>query len=316
MTNAVAGALCVALCAAAAGLTTTADAAPRARAHGYDVSKRAGWQVWSVRGGDGAFRLRLRRGTGRSWLSAVRPNGDPFAVDLGTDAAGRTVAVYARCAGGRCRVAALDPRTAHAWFLPIPPFPAGDRTPQVSLHRGVVTYAFTVGAWSTIKRVRADGSRPPRIVLEKSGVVTHLDTGPRGLAYVVVEPEPDVAHASASVLLRRLGARRSRRVGGAAYGEEGGTEVVSLAFSGRRLVWGLTGSDANLVTFGQIAWHDLRTGRSGDRRAPGGWLFSAAPDETNPVAPMLLAYAPHGNANADAEPSDREILRRVSGTAR
>jgi len=297
--------LAVALASAAAA---PASAAPRPRPEGYDVSQRAGWRVWTARSGDGTYRLRLRHGTGRAWTSAVRPSGEPFAVDLGTDAAGHTEVVYPRCEGdGPCRLAVLDPVTARARFLPLAPV-ASDRAPRVSIHAGVVTYAVRRAPWSTVVRVPADGSRAPAILLERRGVITDLDTGPHGLAYVVSEPRPGVAHETTTVHWRPSPHRRARRVTAFGWGEEGGAGVVSVAFSGRRLVWGVAGSAPDLIGFGRIGWRDLRTGRHGDRPVPGGWLFSAAPDEARPDAAALLAIDPAPVDNGDSGDDDRQLL--------
>ncbi|MGK2938183.1 MAG: E3 ubiquitin ligase family protein [Solirubrobacteraceae bacterium] len=85
----------------AAGVATAATAVPTATvATGTQatvVGAAGGWTAWSEPSG-GTFALVVRAPDGTVSRPAVAPRGVPFDLDLGTDAAGRVVAAYSRCA--------------------------------------------------------------------------------------------------------------------------------------------------------------------------------------------------------------------------
>ena len=61
------------------------------------LSAHDGWVAWSEVGPDGLWHL-VTWHMGTKAIAPVAPRSVPYDVDLGTDAAGRTVATYSRCA--------------------------------------------------------------------------------------------------------------------------------------------------------------------------------------------------------------------------
>lgn len=280
--------------------TTAATPPPPGHAAGYVLAQRDGLMLYSLRVGPDRFRLVARRGGGQAHGVGVADQDDAFLVDLGTDAAGRTAAVYPR---GH-RLVVLDPasgveRTAAR---------TADVARAIAIDRGIITYVSIHGRRSAIHAVPADGSAPPRTVKRVHGVIAALDTSPHGLAYVSVTPAPGVAHSRNRLVFR------GREIDGTGYGEEGGSDIVSLSFSGDDLVYGITGDDGS-SPFGSVERRDLRTGRHTTLSTPGGELFAAAPDAARASGPTLVALGPTATGDGFAADPDREVLRRFPPAA-
>jgi hypothetical protein len=279
----------------------------RSHAAGFAVAERAGLALYSVEITGRRFRLVERRGGERAHGVGVPDARSPFGVDLGTGADGRTLATYGRCAFRICRLYVYDPQTHRETRLPIRVRTAA--VPLASVDRGVVTYGVARGHHSTVRSIPAEGSRAPRTVFVATREITALDTGPHGLAYVEWDAgDGDGAHESTSLHLRNDRGQRDRLVDRAGYGEEGGSELVSVAFSGRLLIWGVSGEDSSVSNYGEVRRLDLQTGRRATLSAPGGGLFSAAADSADPSSPVLLAYetAPR-NDGFGADPANQTV---------
>jgi hypothetical protein len=272
----------------------------RGHAAGYVLAQRDGLMLYSRRVAPNRFRLVARRGSGPAQGVGVPDQRDPFAVDLGTDAAGRNAAVYPR---GH-RLVVLDPATGRER--------TALRTPAVAravaIDGGIITYALIHRHRSAIRAVPADGSAPPRVVKRVHGVVTALDTSPHGMAYVNVTPAPGVAHSRNRLVFR------DRTVDLTGYGEEGGSDIVSLSFSGDDLVYGITGDDGT-TPWASVERRDLRTGRHTSLTLSGGELFSAAPDAARADGRTLVAVEPVATGDGFSADPDREVLRRFPASA-
>lgn len=117
----------------------TLDESVPISAHGDRVA-------YSVRG-EGGYRLTVAR-DGVVTTLPIGPRAAPFDVDLGTDAAGRVVATFSRCAsstgdpwnGGGCRLRAVDLESGRERAIPVAtPRGASDSVP--SMWRGRVVFA-------------------------------------------------------------------------------------------------------------------------------------------------------------------------------
>ena len=282
--------------------------ADRGRAHGYAVTQRDGLMLYSAKTREGRYRLIARRGTGPA-RAAGPVDSQPFQVDLGTDAAGRDVAVYPRCEPGPCRLVVFDPATGRERTAATAP---RGRIRTAAIDRGIITYALDVaGHRARIVAVPADGSGLARTVLTTHAVVTALDTSSRGLTYVGVQPDVGAAHSSNTLYLRRRG-RPSRVLARTGYGEEGGADIVSVSFSGRDLVWGVSGEDPNVYNYGEVHRLDLRTGRHTMLAVPNGGLISAAPDAARAGGATLIAFQNKADNDGFAPDEDDETLRRYA----
>jgi hypothetical protein len=278
-------------------------------AAGYLVTQRAGLELYSVKTRAGRFRLVTRR-TGRPPRAAGVPDSrDPFPVDLGTDVRGQTIAVYTRCAQPGCRLFAFDPATGHESWLAIRLAPT-TAVPVATVDRGTITYALVHGHRSEIASAPLDGSHPPRTVLRTHAVVTAIDAGQHGLAYVAVQPELGAAHSHNILYLRPGIQQPARRIDEVGYGEEGGADIVSVSFSGSdHLLWGISGQGSDTNNYGLVRRLDLRTGQRTTLTVPGGGLISAAPDSANPSAPILLAYEQATNNDGMIPDESDQTLR-------
>jgi hypothetical protein len=270
------------------------------QAAGYVLAQRDGLLLHSVRVGPRRFRLVARRGRGLAHGVGVADQRAPFLVDLGTDAAGRTAAVYPRGDG----LAVMDPATGAERTV----LRTAGVIRAVAIDRGIITYASVRGHRSIIRAMPADGSAPPRVVQRVHGVITALDTSPHGMAYVNVTPAPGVAHSQNRLVFR------GRVIDRAGYGEEGGADVVSLSFSGDDLVYGITGDDGSTPS-ASVERRDLRTGRHTSLSLTGGELFSAAPDAARADGPTFVAVEPIATGDGFSADPDREVLRRYPASA-
>jgi hypothetical protein len=276
---------------------------------GFRITQRGGLALFSRRNGYGGYRLVMQRRGQRVRRLPVRPPAAPLVVDLGTDATGRTVAVFRRCHRGRCTLHRFDPATNREALIPLPLRSRGDgRAPSV--HAGRVTFARSGRGPTTIVSAPLDGSSPPVIVERVNGIVRSTDTGDRGLAYAAAPPRDGVHETAADVFFRGRDGR-TRVIAHGWSGEEGGTENLTPTFAGRHLVWGVSGSDTNNTYRSHLARVDLVTGRRSELDLPGGALFACAADDAAPNESILVAYDSGGPEGYDPDPA-RQVLRRVS----
>jgi hypothetical protein len=262
-----------------AAAVVLALAAPPARAvtiadhRGHQVARHLGTTMWSERGNDGRYHLTSREGRVR-----VDPLARPFDVDLGTDARGRSVAVYSRCREGRraCRIHLYD-------------IAAGRETTLYPGHRPAIRQGIIAFA-----RLRADGrdaifirrmgpkGRARRIhVLPRSlPATTGLDLGAGGLAF-------SAAGDGTRMYLRAPGGR----VRVLAYGTfAGGRREVhaSPSFAGRFLHWAFSDRHPTARANGYAIRRDVRARRTVAARTAG-YLESLAADAARPGNPLMLA---------------------------
>jgi hypothetical protein len=251
----------------------------------------------------------MTRRPGRPPRAAGVPDSrDPFRVDLGTSARGETVAVYTRCAQLGCRIFAFDPVTRHE-SRPTIRLAPNTAVPIATIDDGTITYALVHGHRSEIASAPLDGSRPPHLILRIHAVVTAIDDGPPGLAFVAVQRSVGAAH-SHNILYLRRGRRPSRHIDEVGYGEEGGADILSVSFSGNdHLLWGISGQDSDTNNYGLVRRLDLRTGRRTTLTVPGGGLISATPDSANPSAPILVAYEQATDNDGMTADDDDQTLR-------
>jgi hypothetical protein len=141
-------AVALACCAAPAAAEPVALAPVTAS---VPIAAHGGWVVWSVPASGGWGLAAWHRGRVATLRVAPRPR--PFDLDLGTDARGRTVATFSRCAeistanppllpptGEDCRVRVLDLATGHERAGGVPrPKDASDTMP--SMWRGRIAFA-------------------------------------------------------------------------------------------------------------------------------------------------------------------------------
>jgi hypothetical protein len=272
---------------------------------GYALAVRDGLQLYSVKTRGGRYRLVRRRGSGPARPAGVATNRDPFLVDLGTDAAGRTLAVYQRCVPGPCRLLTYDPATGReAVAATAPP----GRISAVALDRGTITYAMVEGHRSKILSVPLGGG-PTRTVLAARGEITALDTSRHGLAYVRVTPYLGAGGSDNHLVLRRPDGSE-RRVATTGYGMENGADIAAVGFTGHDLVWGVTGSHGT-DNYGAVQRLDLRTRhRTAIRTMPPGGLIAVAADSARPDGTVLLAYQAETDNDGFAPDADDETLHR------
>jgi hypothetical protein len=274
------------------------------------VSVYAGIEVFSERRGPGRYQLVMRRRADPRVSRTILSGRTPFAVDLGRDRAGHVVAVIPRCSP-RCSITAYDTVTRRTQVLPIS-IPAGDRVRRASIDRGIVTYTVDgPGPSVAIRQAPADGSLRPRTLLDVGGEIIALDSGRHGVGFVVAMPRRNVAHSASTLYLHTSRARPSRRIALAGFGEEGGSEIVSVSV-GSAVTWAIAGSDPNLDSYGALGRLSLRTGRRGALTITGSGVVSAAADPTDPSAPILVAHDPEPNANADGPNPRHQVLREIS----
>jgi hypothetical protein len=257
---ALAGVLAGALAAAA----VPAVAAPQPLAPvavDVPISAAGGWVAWSAPVAGGGFGL-FAWHAGAVAQVPVAPRPQPFDLDLGTDAHGRPVAAFSRCAvapvvlrgrteawsGSGCRVRVVDLATGRerAGGVPRPPG-TSDTTP--SMWRGRIAFArrdvrrhrnvAQVMLWSPSARrltALAHGAMPTDCPyaggckgMTVLGAVDGLDLGARFVAFRWLVQAPGiVGHVAWEVRADRLSDGRSRLVGSGFLGEActGGTDAI------------------------------------------------------------------------------------------
>jgi hypothetical protein len=224
------------------------------------IAAGGGWVAWSAPGEGGWRLMAWHRGAVTMLPAAARPQ--PFDLDLGTDARGRTVATFSRCTqtpvtffdgrtaswtGTGCSIHVLDLATAHERSAGIP-HPAGSSDTTPSMWRGRIAFArrdprhrdiAQVMLWSPrTRRLRtlrhgAISSRCPFRTgcrgMTVRGAVEGLDLGARLATFLWWVDAPAVAgHGGWEVRADRLADGRSVRAGSGVLGEvcTGGTDTV------------------------------------------------------------------------------------------
>jgi hypothetical protein len=283
-TTTVALALCCAAPAAAAPVAQTSSEGALA-AHG-------GWVVWDDRVEGAHVLMALRDGV--VTRLPVPARALPFDVDLGTDAAGRTVATYSRCvdvhARSGCAIFVLDLESGREEAARIPR-PAGASDTSPSMWRGRIAFARTprgslvdrVLLWSPRTRRTTTLPRGPVTKPElckggercdtfpRDGVATDLDLGGRVLAYVWENTERIEVRAV------RLSGARGRRLGQGHAGEvclghRGSVDVSRPArpvVDGDRVTWTTLEVLCEEQARSFVTSADSRTGRSTRTPLPG-----------------------------------------------
>jgi hypothetical protein len=216
------------------------------------ISAHGGWVVWSAKL-DGRYRLISWR-HGLTRMQPVPSRAHPFDVDVGTDARGRAVATYSRCArwgsvkvyaarlvGVRCRVRILDLTSGRERAASVPE-PAGASDTMPSMWHGQIAFARRDPAhhrqvdqivlWSRpdhTLRSLPHGAVPATCPFRDpgdcafappSGQVLGLDLGARLLAFSWRVDAPSViGHGGYEVRTDRLADGRSALVGSGYIGE-------------------------------------------------------------------------------------------------
>jgi hypothetical protein len=256
--------LAAALAGALAAAAVPAAAAPQPLAPvavNVPISAAGGWVAWSAPVAGGGFGL-FAWHAGAVAQVPVAPRPQPFDLDLGTDAQGRPVATFSRCAvapvvlagrteawsGTGCRVRVVDLATGRerAGGVPRPPG-TSDTTP--SMWRGRIAFARRdvrrhrnvahVLWWSPSTRrltALAHGAMPTDcpyaggcIGMTVLGAVDGLDLGARFAAFRWLVQAPGIdGHVAWEVRADRLSDGRSRLVGSGFLGEActGGTDAT------------------------------------------------------------------------------------------
>lgn len=258
-------------------LAPSAVAAPRVLATVNSlspISAHGDWVAWSVPV-NGAWGLVVSDG-GTPRPLPIQPRTQPFDVDLGSDAGGRPVATFSRCAtapeprgagiapwtGSGCRVRVVDLATGVERSAGIPrPAGASDTTP--SMWRGRVAFGrrdrrhgdvSQVLLWTPGKRslrTLRHGAMPTKCPFRtgckgalQRGAVTGLDLGARLATFAWwIEAPGVVGHAGWEVRADDLRSGRSTRVGTGYVGEvctEGidGKTPSTPSAAGTRVWWG------------------------------------------------------------------------------
>ena len=288
------------------------------RGDGFDVVQRAGIAMWSRRSGS-AYRLVMQRGAAPARLVSVPPAPFAFDVDLGTDAAGRTVAVYSRCASRRrlpwrtrCRLFELDPGTQAERRL-AEVARRGVSQVRPAINRGILAYAEVPPTRrrgrARIALKRLGTATPPRTVktfaTSDPGDVLGIDYEDERLAFAVSETEDDVVTRTLS--LKEPGGRvRTLAVG--YTGEENNQIPTSPSFAGRWLYWSFANYNAYAEPNGFVVRRDLLTGDVATDAVPG-YLVALAADAAKPSRRLLIVSDRKAEGFGDLYGTQR--MRRV-----
>jgi hypothetical protein len=213
-----------------------------------------------------------------------------FAVSLGTDAAGRQLAVYPRCVRGssrpRCRLVAYDLRSRLE--RPIAgTHLTGASEEAVTLDRGILAYARRSGRLSTIHIGRLGSGRPARVVARlRDAQVTGIAITHRALAFSadVVAPESP----GESRLYVKPAGRPVQQVARGGFGEEHRRLHLSPSFADDHLYWAFADHDVVASPTGWVARCNLLTGRTTAAPTPG-YLDAVAADSALPSAPLVIS---------------------------
>jgi hypothetical protein len=238
------GLLAVALLAVLPG-AAQAVAAPVPLAHELrpaDVAVSGDRVVWSAYDAK-IRRYVLRDADGR--VAGVPAQKAPIDVDLGTDAQGKVVAVYSRCAA-RCHLYAYNFTKKAERRLKLSPATADDAQPSVD--RGRVAFLRTVRGGLTDVRVGTLGGAKSTSAIQpgrKPKIVFHDPTIGAGNVAVIASYEDvsDNTFVDDLVLLRK-GAKRLKTVASAS-GSQSPVDLLSPSFdaAGANLFWGQRASE-------------------------------------------------------------------------
>jgi hypothetical protein len=289
------------LAALALAAPAAASAEVLAPYDGQQVAQYAGVQAWSRQQGD-RFALMVRS-EGRVAPAPVAAQPVPFAVSLGTDAGGRRLAVYPRCARGssrvRCRLVAYDLGARRERRL-AGTHVAGASEEAVALDRGILTYARRSGDRSTILIGRPGPGRRARVVARlHNASVTGMAITHRALAFSVVVGSTNAPDESR--LYVKPAGRPVRKVARGGFGEEHRRTHISPSFAGDHLYWAFADHDVLAAPTGWVARCNLRTGRTSAATTPG-YLDAVAADSARPSAPLVIgtfAQKTHGVRGTD-----------------
>jgi hypothetical protein len=295
------------------------------------ISAAGGWVAWSAPVAGGGFGL-FAWHAGAVAQVPVAPRAQPFDLDLGTDAHGRPVATFSRCAvaptvllgrtqawsGSGCRVRVVDLATGRerAGGVPRPPG-TSDTTP--SMWRGRIAFArrdvrrhrnvAQVMLWSPAARrltALSHGAMPTDCPYRGGckgmtvlGAVDGLDLGGRLAAFRWLVQAPGVVgHLGWEVRADRLSDGRSRVVGAGFLGEActGGTDAVqpSLPSADGSDVWFTQRSTRCYVDTASLVRFDVGTGGAAFGPLDGEILQS-----TRDGAALYALVAPRPQAEVD-----------------
>jgi hypothetical protein len=217
----------------------------------------------------------------------VAPGRDRIAVDLGTDRAGRALAVYPRCARKRCRLYAFGFATDREKRTTV----TGRSLVAPTLWKGVLAYAeHDAEADRTRILIQRLGShRRPRVVarLSPRGEVDRMDLGDGGLAYAVTTPDRSDGDRSANALYLKRPGRRPTVIARGHTSINGSWTHGSPSFGGHHLFW--TWVAASDVSRGYVLRRDLASGETQAAATPTPALGVAA-DAGNGDATLVLGY--------------------------
>ena len=267
---------------------------------------------------------------------AVAPSPFPFDVDLGTDATGRTVAVYSRCAaptakparslGGRhrarslggvyrarCRLFELDPGDGRE--RPLREIAArGVSQVRPAIDRGILAYAQlpgagTPGTKTRIMLKRLGSASPARTIAsfdddDAPTAVLGIDYEDRRVTFAVLHS----IDPSFTVLYLKQPGGAVSRVAAGGFGEENAQYVSSPSLAGRHLYWSYANRHAYLEPNGFVVRRDLLTGQVSADEVPGN-LVSVAADAAAPARALLIVSDRTSSGGPERYGSQR--MRRV-----
>jgi len=135
------------------------------------LAGHAGWAAWSSVGEGGRFRLTVRAPDGTIAPAPIPPSDRRFDVSLGPDARGDVVAVYARCAQGRCDLRRLNLETGRDQPLTSVSSPRyRERTPAI--WRSTVAFTRRIRGCDVPYVKTLGSSRPSRRLLKRKCLQT------------------------------------------------------------------------------------------------------------------------------------------------
>jgi hypothetical protein len=254
--------------AAAAAAPAAADEEIATLTDPTAVDAYAGRLVWSEPdAATGRYRLMTRAGSGPVEPVAVPERSEPFDVDLGPDAAGRTVAVYSRCGGG-CDLYRYDFATGHERRLARPSTAGRESLP--ALWGGRVAFVRSVRGRDRLY-VQGLAGGPAREVRGGRGTYDEIDLRGERVAFVRDRTTRGGDRTEYTLLVGR-GGRTARLVDRAASGLLSSVAIRKPRFAGGALVYAL-------VRFGaagnRFLRYDLATRRTTEALGRHGLLAAA-----------------------------------------
>lgn len=296
--------------------TSFAAAAPAAHAQTLTgqlarPSAADGLVLFSQAASDGRWYLHLRGRNGKVVRLPVAGAAQPFEADLGTTAAGRVVAVYARCVGTACRLVQLELATNRERVL-AQTHAAGQSERAPTIFDGVVGFHRTSarrpggGTYRLMALRRGARSRAVKRLRSRQ-VVVGADLGARGLAIATARDTADERH-EVSVQVKPAG-RPFRTLQETSSGAMSFARVTTPSWRGNDLYWGF----ARLLDVPSRMLLRARLTRSGTTftatTAPsalrdGGTIAGVAADALRSASPLWLL----NEADEDPDPEVRTAL--------